>query len=88
MAYYAVPENGLSIASFVHRVKWLWIRSLRRRRQRQRMNWKRYQRIIARYLLQIRILHPQPLHRFDAKHPRKEPNALAAHAGNCAGGAA
>ncbi len=37
MAYYAVPGNGLSIGTFVHWVKWLWIRALRRRSQRQKM---------------------------------------------------
>jgi len=31
-------------------------------------------------------MHPQPLHRFDAKYTGEEPSALGAHAGICAGG--
>jgi group II intron reverse transcriptase/maturase len=87
MAYYAVPGNGPSIASFVYRVEWLWLRSLCRRSQRRRMNWERFRIILNRYVPRVRIMHPQPLHRFDAKHTREEPSALGAHAGICAGGA-
>ena len=87
MAYYAVPGNGASIASFVYHVEWLWLRALCRRSQRQRMNWSRFRRIANRYVPKIRIMHPQPLHRFDAKYTREEPSALGAHAGICAGGA-
>ena len=87
MAYYAVPGNGSSIASFVFRVEWLWLRALCRRSQRRRMNWGRFKRILDRYIPPVRIIHPQPLHRFDAKHTREEPSALGAPAGICAGGA-
>jgi hypothetical protein len=87
MAYYAVPGNGPSIASFVYRVEWLWLRSLCRRSQRRRMNWERFRIILNRYVPRVRIMHPQPLHRFDAKHTREEPSALGAHAGICTGGA-
>lgn len=66
MAYYAVPGNGPSISSFVYRVGWLWIRALRRRSQRSRMSWERFARLRARYFPPVRILHPQPMHRFDA----------------------
>jgi hypothetical protein len=87
MAYYAVPGNGPSITSFVYRVEWLWLRSLCRRSQRRRMKWERFKIILNRYVPRVRIMHPQPLHRFDAKHTREEPSALVAHAGICAGGA-
>ena len=87
LAYYAVPGNCSSIASFVYRAEWLWLRALFRRSQRRRMNWSRFRKIIDRYIPRIRIMHPQPLHRFDAKHTREEPSALGAHAGICAGGA-
>ncbi len=87
MAYYAVPGNGPSITSFVYRVEWLWLRSLCRRSQRRRMKWERFKIILNRYVPRVRIMHPQPLHRFDAKHTREEPSALGAHAGICAGGA-
>ena len=87
MAYYAVPGNGPSIASFVYRVGWLWFRSLCRRSQRRRMDWGRFKVILSRHVPPVRILHPQPLHRFDAKYTREEPSASGAHAGICAGGA-
>ncbi len=85
MAYYAVPGNGASVASFVYRVEWLWLRSLCRRSQRRRMNWGRFRKIAGRYVPRVRIMHPQPLHRFDAKYTREEPSALVAPAGICAG---
>ena len=65
--YYAVPGNGPSLGWFFHRVRWYWIRSLRRRSQRSRMDWRRFERIANRFIPKIRILHPWPLHRFDAK---------------------
>jgi len=65
--YYAVPGNGPSLSWFFYRVRWYWIRSLRRRSQRSRMDWKRFDRIAKRFVPQIRILHPWPAHRFDAR---------------------
>ena len=41
-----------------------------------------------RFFPPIRILHPQPLHRFDARTRGRSPSALAAPAGIWAGGIA
>jgi hypothetical protein len=73
LAYYAVPGNGRSISSFVYRAGWLWCRMLRRRSQRSRMPWERFERIRARYFPPVRIIHPQPMHRFDANTQGRSP---------------
>ncbi len=71
--YYAVPGNGKSISSFFYRVSWYWLRQLRRRSQRHRMTWEKFRRILSKYFPPIRIIHPQPLHRFDAKTQGRSP---------------
>jgi len=47
-----------------------WMRALRRRSQKHRMNWERLARLIDRWLPIPKLLHPYPTLRFDAKHPR------------------
>lgn len=37
--YYGVPFNGRSLKRFVHEVKKSWLKSLRRRSQRHKMDW-------------------------------------------------
>ena len=66
-------------------VRWLWLKSLKRRSQNSRLSWEKFTRLVDRFFPPIRVLHPMPCHRFDAK-TREEPCALAAHAGTCAGG--
>jgi len=85
-AYYAVPGNSDRINAFYNEVTRLWLRSLRRRSQRHRMPWTRMRRISARWLPTPKRMHPFPNARFNAKHPRQEPSALAGLAGICAGG--
>jgi RNA-directed DNA polymerase len=84
--YYAVPDNSEALRAFRHQIIRHWMKALRRRSQRTRMTWERMFRLTARWLPDVRILHPWPDARFDATHPRQEPSALAAHAGICAGG--
>lgn len=71
--YYAVPGNGKALSSFFYRVSWYWLRSLRRRSQRHNMTWKRFGRIRDTYFPKIRIVHPQPWHRFNAKTQGRSP---------------
>jgi len=87
-AYHAVPTNGRSISAFRYHVVQMWLKSLRRRSQRHNMPWERMNRIIDAWIPPAVIRHPWPNQRFDVKHPRQEPSALAAHARICAGGAA
>jgi RNA-directed DNA polymerase len=65
--YYAVPGNGQSLNAFVYQVGRLWIRALRRRSQRSRMTWERFARLRDTFFPPVRILHPWPFKRFDAR---------------------
>ncbi|MBA3262744.1 MAG: group II intron reverse transcriptase/maturase [Thermoleophilaceae bacterium] len=84
--YYAVPDNSRAIGAFRDQARRHWLRALRRRSQRSRVTWERMERWSARWIPPARVRHPWPHQRFDVKHPRQEPSALAAHAGICAGG--
>jgi RNA-directed DNA polymerase len=72
-AYHAVPTNMLTLESFRTQVSHAWLRALRRRSQRHRMNWERMNPIIERWLPQPRILHPWPEQRFDVTTRGKSP---------------
>jgi hypothetical protein len=85
-AYYAVPGDTDAVAAFRTQATRHWYKALRRRSQRTRINWERMNRIAKRWLPPARVMHPSPNVRFDARTPRQEPSALAAHAGICAGG--
>ena len=87
-AYHAVPTNGRTLSAFRYHVVQTWLRSRRRRSQRHRMPWDRMNRIVDAWIPPVGISHPWPSTRFDVKHPRQEPSALAAQARICAGGAA
>jgi hypothetical protein len=74
-AYHAVPTNAKSLVTFREHVKVLWLRSLRRRSQKDRTSWQRLHRLAADFLPAVRILHPWPGDRFLVKHPRWKPSA-------------
>ena len=84
--YHAVSNNSLSLKTFKYQVTYLWRQALRRRGQRDRTTWAKVFRLAKEWLPDVRILHPWPNVRFDAKHPRQEPGARIAPAGICAGG--
>ena len=84
-ACHAVPTNARGIPAFRHHVIQMRLKSLRRRSQRHNMPWERMNRIIDAWIPPAVISHPWPNQRFDVKHPRQEPGALAAHARICAG---
>ena len=65
--YFAVSGNDPSLWWFFNQVRRHWLRSLRRRSQKAFMNWEKYTRLVDRFFPPIRILHPQPIHRFDAR---------------------
>jgi group II intron reverse transcriptase/maturase len=85
-AYHAVPTNGRTLSAFRYHVIQTWLKSLRRRSQRHRVPWDHMTRIVEAWIPPARISHPWPSIRFNVKHPRQEPSALAAHARICAGG--
>ena len=71
--YYAVPLNARSITWFFARVRDLWRRTLRRRGQRAYINWETLCRLVDRFFPPIRIRHPLPCHRFDARTQGRSP---------------
>jgi group II intron reverse transcriptase/maturase len=71
--YYAVPDNSAAINAFRYRLIGHWLMALRRRSQRTRLTWKRMYRLAERWLPQVRILHPWPNDRFDARTQGRSP---------------
>ena len=85
--YHAVPTNSAALSAFLHHVKNLWRRALRRRSQKDRLTCARMDRLAADFLSKPLIRHPWPSTRFAATHPRWEPYALIGPVRFCAGGA-
>ena len=75
-AYHAVPTNSDALSAFRHHATNLWLRSLRRRSQKDGFTWVRMARLAADWLPKPKIRHPWPRDRFAVKHPRWEPYAL------------
>ena len=69
-AYHAVPTNSAVLSSFRHHIVRLWLRTLRRRSQKDRTPWSRMARLAKDFLPTPKILHPWPDVRFAARHPR------------------
>jgi RNA-directed DNA polymerase len=72
--YHAVPGNIDRLSVFGQRLRRLWWLILRRRSQRP-ASWNRVTRIFPRWIPAPRVLHPYPIARFLATHPRWEPYA-------------
>src|SRR5437870_3005412 len=68
--YHAVPSNIASLRNFRLQVIWRWLRALRRRSQKSRMTWVRFEHLVEWWIPLPKILQPHPDLRFDAKHPR------------------
>jgi RNA-directed DNA polymerase len=69
-AYHAVPTNGLRLSAFRYHVVTYWLRTLRRRSQKDRFTWERIKRLANDWLPQPRTLHPWPSARFAVKYSR------------------
>jgi RNA-directed DNA polymerase len=69
-AYHAVPTNGMRISAFRHFVTRYWLRTLRRRSQKDGTTWETITRMANDFLPQPRTLHPWPRVRFAVKHSR------------------
>src|SRR5215472_13412292 len=72
--YHAVPGNTDRLNVFGQRLRRLWRHTLCRRSQ-QPVPWDRVTRLSAHWLPVPRVLHPYPVVRFLATHPRWEPYA-------------
>lgn len=68
--YYAVPGNFDSLKGFRTQLIRLWFRTLRKRSQRDKMNWARMGQLVRQWLPPARILHPYPDQRYAAIHPK------------------
>lgn len=68
--YHAIPGNRNVLDVFRVQVLQHWLRALRRRSQKSRMNWKRFGKLVERWIPRPRTLHPYPSGRFYALHPR------------------
>jgi RNA-directed DNA polymerase len=64
--YYAVPDNIEALSAFRYLLIRHWLKSLRRRSQKHRMDWARMDRLADQWLPLPRILHPWPEQRFAA----------------------
>ena len=62
--YFAVPTSYRYLGRFVQRLKVLWLRTLRRRSQKDRYSGDRMERVRAKYWPKLRIRHPWPSQRF------------------------
>ena len=69
-AYHAVPTNSAALSKFRHQIIRLWLRTLRRRSQKDRTPWNRMVKLANDFLPKPEILHPWPSVRFAVMHPR------------------
>ena len=61
--YYAVPGTSRHLKAFVHSIKRLLVRALRRRSQKDRTSWHWVADMADPYWPRVRILHPWPSQR-------------------------
>src|SRR4051794_22325040 len=73
--YHAVPGNLDSMRIFRQRLARLWRTALSRRSQRGTLRWDQFTKIFNHWIPLPRVLHPYPLERFRATHPRWKPYA-------------
>ncbi len=71
--YFAVSGNLRPLYVFFTQVRWYWLRALRRRSQKAYLNWNAFVRWTNRFFPPIRLLHPHPISRFDARTRRRSP---------------
>ena len=57
-AYHAVLTNSPALSAFRHHMRRLWLRTLRRRSQRDGSSWERLTRLANDFLPKPKILHP------------------------------
>jgi len=62
--YHAVPGNMHRLSGFLSEVCRSWRHALMRRSQRHRLHWTRFNRLVRKYLLPCRVVHPFPSERF------------------------
>ncbi len=68
--YFAVPGNCRKVCALLKAVRKIWYKALKRRSQRNRLNWSKFGRFLDAVLPKVKVLHPWPERRFDAKYSR------------------
>lgn len=68
--YHAVPGNWARLWRFRQEVLRMWLCQLQRRSQRHHWSWERFMARLGGLLPAVRLRHPYPNVRFDAKYPR------------------
>jgi RNA-directed DNA polymerase len=68
--YHGVPGDTDSMESFRTATIRHWLKALRRRSQRHRMPWERFDQLVDRWIPKVQVLHPYPDERFYAEHPK------------------
>jgi RNA-directed DNA polymerase len=71
--YFAVSGNDRSLWWFYAGVRWRWLKTLKRRSQKAFLRWPEFTRLTDCFFPQIKVLHPLPCHRFDAKTRGRSP---------------
>ncbi len=71
--YFSVSGNSPSLWLFYNEVRTLWIKSLRRRSQKGFISWEKFLCLTNRYFPRIRLIHPHPCYRFDARTRGRSP---------------
>ena len=65
--FHAIPTNIRALQQFRKQTTRHWHRALRRRSQKDPTSWSRMTRLADRWLPVVRIQHPWPTNRFDAR---------------------
>jgi retron-type reverse transcriptase len=68
--YHAVPTNTPALRAFRYYIERLWVRTLRRRSQKDRFAWDRITKLADDFLPKPKVLHPWPHQRFAVRHSR------------------
>jgi hypothetical protein len=63
-AYHAVQTNYSALSALRYHVERLWLRTLRRRSQKNKLTWERTRKLATDFLPRPKILHPWPSVRF------------------------
>jgi hypothetical protein len=77
----AVSGNRPSMWWFCNQVRWLWLKTLRRRIQKGDLAWKRFISLVDRFFSANQDIKLAALSELQRQCPREEPSALAAPAG-------
>ena len=81
--YCAVPASYSRLRRFRHCLQSLWLRSLRRRSQKDCFPWERLEALCAHYWPRTYVLHPWSNQRFDVRYSRVGAVCLSGRARIC-----